>query len=63
VCSYLLALVTLSASVVSEGVAPWTSATSMTVAKVDVNFMFAPATSLSVSAAPYMLAGIVTEFT
>jgi hypothetical protein len=53
----------LSASVVSESVAPLTSATSMTVAELDADFICVPATYVSVSAAPSMLPGIVTEFT
>jgi hypothetical protein len=53
----------LVASVVSEGIDPWTSATSMTVSELDADFIFVPATSFSVSAAPYMLAVIVTDFT
>jgi hypothetical protein len=53
----------LSASVVSEGVASWTSPTSMTVSELYVDIICVPATSLSVSAVPSMLSGIVTEFT
>jgi hypothetical protein len=53
----------LAASVVSSGVAPLTSATSMTVSELDADFICVPATSVSVSAAPSILAGIVTEFT
>jgi hypothetical protein len=53
----------LAASVVSEGVASWTSATSMTAAELDADFICVPTTSVSVSAIPSMLAGIVTEST